>query len=64
MTASVGTLPSAGKLQRGVATGLDDLAELGVFGSLAAPAWSLGDAHSTSDPVWALADDARPNHSL
>ena len=26
----------SGKLQRGVVTGLDDLAELGVFGSLAA----------------------------
>ena len=30
----VATLPSAGKLQRGVVTGLDNLSEIGVFGLL------------------------------
>ena len=50
----VGTLPSAGKVQRGVVTSLDNLAELGVFGSLAAPAWSGEAAHCVSEPVCAL----------
>ena len=47
-------MPSAGKVQHGVVRGLDNLAELGVFGMRVAPAWSGEAAHSMSEPVCAL----------
>ena len=52
------TLPSAGKLQRGVATGLDSPAELGVFGSLEGKLVVRMAAHCFLEPVCARADDS------
>ena len=54
LTASVATLPSAGKLQRGVPTGLD----IDVFGSLKVSLVVRLTDHCLLEPVCALADDS------
>ena len=43
-----------GKLQRGVVIGLDNLSEIGVFGSLKAPDRSIDIDLSLSEPVYLL----------
>ncbi len=55
------TLPSAGKLQRGVVTGLDNPDELGVFGSLEGKLVVRMAAHCFLEPVCARAGGSPHN---